>query len=59
MKTAILVLYIVTGGHMSTVRIPQADMAQCEKAAPALASTLGALHAECKAKKAPKASKES
>lgn len=50
MKTAILVLYIVTQGHMSTVRIPQDSTERCESNRTALAQQLGAVHAECKLK---------
>lgn len=52
MKTAILVLYIVTGGHMSTVRIPQESTERCESIRQQYASELKAVHAECKVKKA-------
>ena len=51
MKTAILVLYIVTGGHMSTVRIPQESLERCESIRAKYATELNAMHAECKVKK--------
>ncbi len=52
MKTAILVLYIVTGGHMSTVRIPQESLERCQSNLSRYSTELGAMHAECKVKKA-------
>lgn len=51
MKTAILVLYIVANGHMSTVRIPQESPERCESIRAKYATELGAVHAECKVKK--------
>lgn len=54
MKTAILVLYIVTGGHMSTVRIPQESLERCESIRTRYATELNAMHAECKVKKSKK-----
>lgn len=50
MKTVILVLYIVTNGHMTTVRIPQDSTERCESNRAPFAQQLGAVHAECKLK---------
>lgn len=52
MKTVILVLYIVTNGHMTTVRIPQDSTERCESNRAPFAQQLGAVHAECKLKTA-------
>lgn len=54
MQTFVLVLYIVTAGHMTTVKIPQDTSERCEANRAPMAQQLGAIHAECKAKKAPK-----
>lgn len=51
MNTAVLVMYIVVGGNMQTVRIPQPDIAACQAAAAQIAPAAKALHAECKVKK--------
>lgn len=59
MNTAILIIYIVVNGHMTTSRVPQPTLADCEVTAAHFAQTLKPAHVECKLKKAPKTPKAS